>query len=154
MMLKTKLVKSALVTLCTSVALAQGPLVYAGDRDETDPEPNFFNIDHFQCYEAKGKRVRRFVDLEDRFGSESDVRVGKPKLFCNPVSKDGEAILNEEDHLTCYEIDTDFHDNEGHDGQRRRVYVENQFGVRKLKVDEPEFLCVPSHARDRRKDHG
>jgi len=93
-------------------------------------------IDHYKCYEAKGYSPRETVHLEDQFGKEPKVRVGKPAFFCTPVSKNGEGILNPEVHLTCYEI-------EGK-GEKRDVVVENQFGEQTLTVEEPELLCVPS----------
>jgi hypothetical protein len=93
-------------------------------------------IDHYKCYEAKGHAPRETVNLEDQFGKEPKVRVGKPAFFCNPVNKNGEGILNPEVHLTCYEIERK--------GGKRDVVVENQFGEQTLTVDEPELLCVPS----------
>jgi len=93
-------------------------------------------LDHFKCYEAKGQAPRETVDLEDEFGKEPKVRVGKPAFFCNPVNKNGEGILNPEVHLTCYEIERK--------GEKRDVVVENQFGEQTLTVEEPELLCLPS----------
>ncbi len=94
-------------------------------------------LDHFKCYEAEGDDVVVTVDLEDQFGVELQVLVGEPKLFCNPVDKNGEGISNPTVHLTCYEI-------EDKEGEERVVEVDNQFGVQTLKVEEPELLCVPS----------
>ena len=93
-------------------------------------------IDHYKCYEAKGYAPRETINLEDQFGKERGVRVGKPAFFCNPVNKNGEGILDPEVHLTCYEIERK--------GEKRDVVVENQFGEQTLTVDEPELLCVPS----------
>ena len=47
------------------------------------------------------------VDLEDDFGvgPEAGVKIGKPKMFCNPVVKVRQAELVEPTHqLTCYKI--------------------------------------------------
>jgi len=92
--------------------------------------------DHFKCYEAKGDSLNLAVDLEDQFGVEPGVPVKEPKLFCNPVDKNGEGIVNPAAHLTCYEIRGD--------GEKRDVVVENQFGRQTLKVEKPRLLCVPS----------
>jgi len=93
-------------------------------------------VDHFKCYTAEGDSVNQIVDLQDQFDIEPDVLVAKPKLFCNPVDKNSEGILNPAAHLTCYKINDD--------GVKRNVFVENQFGVQTLKVGKPELLCVPS----------
>ena len=94
-------------------------------------------LDHFQCYEAEGDLVNLIVDLEDQFGPEPVVLVGEPKLFCNPVDKNGEGINDPEAHLTCYEIEAG--------GEVERVVViANQFGEQTLEVDDSELLCVPS----------
>lgn|GEM_PF-1510363 len=92
--------------------------------------------DHFKCYEAQGEPVNVIVDLQDQFGEEPRVLVGKPKLFCNPVDKNGEGISHPTLHLTCYEIEAD---NE----EERNVIVKNQFGEQTLKVEKPKLLCVP-----------
>ena len=97
-------------------------------------------IDHFLCYEAEGASVDVPVDLEDQFGFRPGVLVDEPVLFCNPVDKNGERILNSEAHLTCYEIDVESDD----DDEEREVLVDNQFGTQTLEVEEPKLLCVPS----------
>lgn len=94
--------------------------------------------DHFKCYKAEGKKVKRTVRLEDEFGIEPRVKVKEPELFCNPVSKNEEGIQNPAGHLTCYEIG----DGGNHEG--RRLRVRNQFGEQTLKVGGPKLLCVPS----------
>jgi Concanavalin A-like lectin/glucanases superfamily len=93
-------------------------------------------VDHFKCYEAKGEPVNVTVTLQDQFGVEPQVLVGTPKLFCNPVDKNGEGIANPAAHLTCYEI-------KGED-KELVVSMRNQFGEQVLKVEKSELLCVPS----------
>jgi len=105
---------------------------------EKDGEPSQLNLDHFKCYEAKGDAVDVTVDLFDQFDLEEDVRVGKPKLFCNPVDKNGEGIFDDTAHLTCYKIKDKSEEVE------RTVDIDNQFGGQELEVEEPELLCVPS----------
>ncbi len=99
-------------------------------------------LDHFKCYKARGERVDIIVSLEDQFGLEPGVMVGKPELFCNPVDKDGEGIIDPTAHLTCYKI----HDRDK--GSKREVLIDNQFGEQTLKVKKPELLCVPSIKTD------
>ena len=93
-------------------------------------------IDHYKCYQAQGYAPLETVNLEDEFGKEPKVWVGKPAFFCNPVNKNGEGILNPAVHLTCYQIESK--------GEKRDVVVENQFGEQTLTVEEPGLLCVPS----------
>ncbi len=95
-------------------------------------------LDHFECYEANGRNARETVDLEDQFGVDREVEVHKPKLFCNPVDKNGEGILNSLAHLTCYKIEIE-------EEEERRVEVNNQFDEQQiLRVKEPKLICVPS----------
>ena len=93
-------------------------------------------LDHFKCYEAKGRRVNVRVTLEDQFGVEPQVVVGLPRFFCNPVDKNHEGITNDKEHLTCYEI-------RGSEKQLT-VSIQNQFGEQRLRTQEPQLLCVPS----------
>ena len=98
-------------------------------------------LDHFKCYEAEGDELDVLVSLEDQFGFDPDVWVGEPKLFCNPVDKNGEGIFDPTAHLTGYGIGGDDDDD---DDDRMSVSVLNQFGEQELIIDEPELLLVPS----------
>jgi len=99
-------------------------------------------LDHFKCYEVKkGKKVNVRVDLVDQFGEQVQVKVKRPKFFCNPVAKNGtfpDDLINPQAHLTCYKIE------EAGEESEREVLVGNQFGEQFLEVEEPELLCVPS----------
>ena len=44
------------------------------------------DLDHFKCYDARGRSVRRRALLEDQFETET-VAVLEPRLFCNPTRK-------------------------------------------------------------------
>ena len=98
-------------------------------------------LNHYRCYEVTGPRVGMRVTLDDQFGSDQ-VRVERPKLFCNPVEKTvaGETFRIEERavHLTCYEIFAP---------QRTRATtfgVVNQFETDMFTVTAFELLCVPA----------
>ncbi len=93
-------------------------------------------LDHFQCYKAKGVPPNVVVNLEDQLGVVAGVLVEQPELFCNPVDKNGEGILNPAAHLTCYKIRAE--------NEKRDVFVENQFGGQTLETQKAELLCVPS----------
>ncbi len=105
---------------------------------EKDFQVSDLNLDHFKCYEAEGNAVDVTVRLEDQFGPLEEVLVSEPELFCNPVDKNEEGIIDEESHLTCYEIEID------DEGTETVASVENQFGLQVLEVEEPVLLCVPS----------
>jgi len=98
------------------------------------------DLDHFKCYKTDRKPVNMIVGLADQFGPEPQVKVAKPRLFCNPVAKrhDGQVteIADPMAHLTCYQID-------GH-GDKWDVRTVNQFGFQTLEVKNSELLCVPS----------
>ena len=120
---------------------------------EKNGVPSDLAIDHFKCYEAAGDPLYVIVDLVDQFGVNLDVLVGAPELFCNPVDKNGEGILDPEAHLTCYDIEDGDDDNDndddgdsdsGSDSDGLNVQVNNQFGEQVLEVEDSELLCVPS----------
>jgi hypothetical protein len=81
---------------------------------------------------------KRTVLLTDQFGS-SDVLLDKVKRLCTPVDKNGEGIVDETAHLTCYNIKE-----ATPEFQKRIVGVDNQFGPLTLKVEKQKQLCVPS----------
>jgi hypothetical protein len=65
-------------------------------------------LDHFKCYRAEGKRIRRLARLVDQFET-AVVGVLEPRLFCNPTRKTDSAgvefpVQNSVRHLTCYDI--------------------------------------------------
>jgi hypothetical protein len=104
---------------------------------QPDPLPPAiqFTINHYKCYDADGDPPDLNVALDDQFGHE-DVRVGSPFLFCNPVDKNNEGILDPDGHLTCYQI-TDT-------AAPFDVDIRNQFGETELTTGNPAALCVPS----------
>ena len=61
-------------------------------------------------------------------------------MFCNPADKNGEGILNEDDHLTCYKVK----------GpkllplDRPKVEVGNELGSLQLQATKAMLLCLPS----------
>ena len=69
-------------------------------------------LNHFKCYEAKGRTLNAPATLQDQFET-TEVIVVNPLLFCNPVTKTvtrtGVPIVtpieDPEAHLTCYSID-------------------------------------------------
>ena len=116
--------------------------VYVADRENRRiqkflDEAASATLDHFKCYKAKGDLVNVIVNLQDQFGLEPLVLVGHPKLFCNPVDKNGEGIKDPTAHLTCYKIVAG-------PEPARDVVVANQFGEQTLEVKHPQLLCVPS----------
>lgn len=65
-------------------------------------------LDHFKCYDARGKEIARRARLRDQFENEL-VAVLEPRLFCNPTRKTDSAgvdfpIKNAGGHLTCYDL--------------------------------------------------
>jgi hypothetical protein len=100
--------------------------------DGLAPDPS----DHYKCYWAGGDPVHRVVTLTDQFHVEF-VDVVEPVLFCNPVDKNGEGIIDPLTHLTCYYIAPP-----GILGLW--VAAINQFGWQEMTVNESVALCVPS----------
>ncbi len=94
-------------------------------------------LDHYKCYNVtRALAVNATVNLVDQFNTES-VTVRKAKWFCNPVDKNGEGIINVEDHLVFYDIvpQTPF---------STSVTAVDQFGSHPLNVTGSLYLGVPS----------
>ncbi|HJQ84248.1 MAG TPA: hypothetical protein VKA21_09245 [Candidatus Binatia bacterium] len=105
--------------------------------------PSALNLDHFKCYKARS-RVRfptQFVSIVDQFTNRT-IRVGRPKLFCNAVNKNGEGIPNLNQHLSCHQArDVS---GQGHPAPPS-VTVADQFGSLVVSVKgSGRLLCVPS----------
>lgn len=112
----------------------------------TTPEPSGL-LDHFKCWRVvSSKSVEQTVFLTDQFMEDDRVRVRKPVLFCNPVTKihpsaDGywqvTQVQHQNDHLVCYNIGPKtFVEN--------KFGFENQFGVGTLSTVKTLRLCVPT----------
>ncbi len=104
-----------------------------------------FNLDHYKCYKVKDLKNPKFekttVSLTDQFGIvDGDYEAKKPFVFCNPVDKDGEGILNTDDYLTCYKAKGPRMDR----SSRPNVQVVNQLGTLQLQAKKAFLLCVPS----------
>jgi uncharacterized repeat protein (TIGR01451 family) len=105
-------------------------------------------LDHFKCYalsegdddddDDDDEVARPRVTLEDQFGS-SEALVGAPAELCNPVSKEGGTINQENAHLVKYKAKP-----VARTFSKRRVEVTNQFGTQILTVRKPAILAVPS----------
>jgi len=110
-------------------------------------ELNPITINHFKCYDVKESKdtpkfVKRTVTIYDpNFELTQDFEVKKPKHLCTPVDKNGEGIVDAENHLMCYDLkkmkgEPKF--------EKRNVFTNNQFGSDDLEVKKQHQLCVPS----------
>jgi len=117
------------------------------DHFTVPDELNPITINHFKCYDVKvskdtPKFVKRMVTVYDpNFEITKDFEVKKPKHLCTPVDKNGEGIVDAENHLMCYDLkkmkgEPKF--------EKRNVFTNNQFGSDDLKVKKQHQLCVPS----------
>ena len=102
-------------------------------------------INHYKCYRARS--LNRFqprqVTVQDQFETRTGTLI-KPMLFCNPVDKNGEGILNPSAHQTCYKFQAD-----GMTFQSPTINVLDQFGALDLRTiagtcRKADLLCVPS----------
>jgi len=112
------------------------------------PTPSSLAIDHYRCYKANFKAGFVFtpptgVSIGDQFGSTTaDIRPGNRLTFCNPVSKNGGAILDPATHLTCFRL------LEPAGSSNVQVTIDNQFGdgqrltVRRTVASRR--ICLPS----------
>jgi len=117
-----------------------GPVALGVPTQKAGHEPPV-GLDHYLIYMVnEGPLVEEFVDLNDEFGSQTDVYVYEPVLFANPVQKThgGQVteILNPDMHAVIYSIAGGY--------LERAVQVVNQFGLQALNVSGPYMLAVPS----------
>ncbi len=104
-----------------------------------------FNLDHYKCYKVKDLKNPKFIKtsatLQDQFAiNDGTFEAKKPFVFCNPVDKNGEGILNTDDHLTCYKV-------KGprlNSADRPNVEIVNQLGTLQLQAKKAFLLCLPS----------
>ncbi|MEX0861824.1 immunoglobulin-like domain-containing protein, partial [Nitrosopumilus sp.] len=118
-------------------------------HDSIPSELDEIRINHFKCYDAKVSKNtpqfdKRDVSLTDQFGSMT-MNVYKETMFCTPVDKNNEGIVNDENYLMCYDLkkirgEPKF--------TKVNVFTNNQFGGQKLQAEEAERLCVPSKILD------
>lgn len=107
-----------------------------------------------RCYFINGVDQSRLVTLEDQFGTQENVVVGRGRLICAPTTRafvqegDLDVIPDEfpdPEHQKCYEI-------KGGGRQPRfdpkaDVEVADGFGVESVVVRVAQYLCVPASKR-------
>jgi len=105
-------------------------------------------IDHYKCYEVDvtedtPKFEKREIRVFDpNFDEDRTLEVKKPKLLCNPVDKNRGGIIDEENHLLCYDVKP-VKGEQKHE-KRKSVFTNNQFGPEQLDTKKEKELCVPS----------
>jgi len=101
--------------------------MYASNSQETKGTPKF---------------EKRKVTISDpTFGESNTFEVKKPKQLCTPVDKNGEGIIDEENHLLCYDLKKIKGESKF---KKRNVFTNNQFEPEDLEVKKEHQLCVPS----------
>ena len=116
---------------------------------------NEIRVDHFKCYPViETENTPEFVPLQvsvlDQFHIVAKmVLVRWPDHLCNPVDKNGEGIINSDNHLLCYELE--HVEDEPRFAAVEEIHTNNQFGPLELdalgekrKSFNPRELCVPS----------
>jgi hypothetical protein len=95
-------------------------------------------LEHFKCYNVTGALpLGAPVYVVDQFDEYWDILVLEAEWFCNPVQKNSESIVNEDNHLTVYNI---FALNQSW----WYVEVDNQFGLQDMYVFGPVALAAPT----------
>jgi hypothetical protein len=108
-----------------------------------------FNLDHYKCYKVEDLKNPKFekssVSLTDQFAIDDGVFEAKrPFMFCNPVDKNGEAILNADDHLSCYKVKRP----RPTPDQRPNVQVVNRLDTLQQQAKKASLLCAPATKTD------
>ena len=82
------------------------------------------------------------VSAVDQFEQDTLLVVKKPERLCNPVSKDGEDIVDQDNHLLCYKVKRA--KGEPKFEKVKAIHINNQFGPLQLDAKREKELCVPS----------
>ena len=105
-----------------------------------DPTPVFSAPDHFQCYEIDNQTKLAplpVISLNDQFGFKEKVKLdNKAELYCTPVDKNGEGIVDLDSTFTCYNVDDAINE--------QNLAIGNPFGEQEFSLKNSKLLCVPS----------
>lgn len=119
-------------------AVVLGLVCVAPNHLLSGKEPEF-RLDHFKVY-----RVTAAQDVEDRVALKGQfdrdyrrVKISGPQYFSNPVSKNGEDVLDKNAHLNWYKL-------EGEEEPQRAVRFRNQFGEQSMVIGPAALLAVPT----------
>ncbi len=102
-----------------------------------------FKIDHFKVYKVDTLGV--ILPFQVRLKDQFDITPPKPadllfiEYFANPVSKNGQRIIDSTAHLTWYRLEEDA------PVIPRTIRITNQFGTFKWQLGKPVYLLVPTH---------
>jgi hypothetical protein len=122
----------------TTVGITGVPEINWQNRPTFQQVVQLRNVDHYECYKAKGTTANRFVTVTDRFGTRSETLV-KPDSFCNAVGEDGQAIVDASAHLTCYRVRQAAF-------AGAAVTAANELASQTLGLTRLRTVCVPSEA--------
>ncbi len=107
----------------------------------TAPKPEAVDVkgNHYTCYDVKdiGDPFKGApVSIDDQFGG-SKPYVAQVEELCTPAEKNGEPMVDKDNHLLCYLLE---------DGVRGRwnILASNQFGRQLLRIGDAVRLCVPA----------
>ncbi len=118
------------------------PFAFSYDCQKKPVSP-IYKLDHFKVYKVDTLRVAIpfSVELNDQF----DITPPKPanipfiEYFANPVSKNGQRIIDSTAHLTWYRLKDDT------PVRPRTVRITNQFGTFIWRLGKAAYLLVPTY---------
>jgi len=109
-------------------------------------KPPKFKIDHFKVY--KTDTLKAVIPFEVKLSDQFNLTPPRPAIplfieyFANPVSKNGQRIIDSTAHLTWYKLKDDTL------VRPRRVRITNQFGTFRWSLGKAVYLLVPTHKRE------
>jgi hypothetical protein len=96
-------------------------------------------LDHYKVYQVEPQPVNANIWTLGQFDNTwEQAFVYEYNRHLNPVEKNGEGILNQNAHLSWYDIQTD------NEVAPITVWVQNQFGPQVLKLEKVVALLVPT----------
>jgi hypothetical protein len=120
--------------------------------DLGSPPTNADGVNNYKCYRVKDNKAPALpagiqVTLQDQFGS-AIYDVKKVTKLCTPVDKDGDGIVNTDNHLTCYKIVLAKNPPQPKFIKHKVSTRNSNIGDAFLDIKKPKELCMPAY-----KDH-
>jgi hypothetical protein len=144
--------QSRRLSLSDTFGVAVAAVMMFGLSGVAQPPPPLVlqgGTDHFACYEATDTNPNApiTISLTDQFGTLTNVQAMTALEICNPTSKavfgqDPVEAAEDDLHLTFYELTQKL------PATRRRVVVNNQFGLQTLRTAAPRLVAVPTLKND------
>ena len=130
--------------VCTNKVCLPSPL-----PDPGPPPTNADGVNNYKCYNMKNNKLPPLpegiqVTLQDQFGS-AIYDIKKVTKLCTPVDKEGDGIVNTDNHLVCYQIKLAKTPAQPKFVMHKTTTRNSNIGDAFLDVKKPVELCMPAY---------